>query len=508
MTAAVAPLLIGAGPIGIAGVVDVAKSARPIELDASVRARIAAARDVVLRLMQAEAPIYGVNSALGANTGQRLDDADLASYQSRAIRARAVAVGTPYDRASVRAMMLARVAGMAAGGSGVSQAVLDALVAMLNRGVHPVVPRHGSIGVADLPQLSHVALPLIGEGFAEFEGSVLPGAEALRRAGLVPVALGPKDGLALVSANAATIGRAALVVDDALRLAAAWRTAIALSLEAFRANLSPLDERVVTARRAPGQADFARTLRTLLAGSALFTPGAARRVQDPLAFRVVAQVQGSLQAALTHAREQVETELDSAAESPLVLAADAVMLSNGNFHLPALSLAFDAAAIAFAQSASLAAERVIRFMSPAFTALPLQLTRHGPAHSGFATLQKTLTALWSEIRLRANPGSLDFLPVSEGVEDHATMALGTVEKLAELLERIRYVVAIELGVAAQAVDLRELDVATLGAGARIAYARVRETVAFLDGDRPLGPDVDALALRIADGAFDVAPSAR
>jgi histidine ammonia-lyase len=502
LTPAVSPLRVGGAPIGIGGVVDVAKSARPIELDATVRTRIAAAREVVLRLAQADTPIYGVNSALGANTGQRLDDADLASYQSRAIRARAVAVGTPYDRASVRAMMVARVAGMAAGGSGVSQSVLDALVAMLNRGVHPVVPRYGSVGVADLPQLSHVALPLIGEGFAEYEGSILPGAEALRRSGLAPVALGPKDGLALVSANAATIGRAALVIDDGSRLAAAWRMAIALSLEAFRANLSPLDARVVAARPAPGQVEFARGLRSLLAGSALFAAGAARRVQDPLAFRVVAPVQGSLQSALAHAREQIETELDSAAESPLVLPADGVMLSNGNFHLPALALAFDTAAIAFAQSASLAAERVIRFMSPAFTGLPLQLTRHGPAHSGFATLQKTLTALWSEIRLRANPGSLDFLPVSEGVEDHATMALGTVEKLAELLERIRYVVAIELAVAAQAIDLRELGIAMLGAGARTAYACVRETVAFLDGDRPLGPDVDALALRVADGAFD------
>jgi histidine ammonia-lyase len=495
------PLQIGAAPLRIEDVADVAKTGRPIALAPDVQARIAAARAVVLRLAQTDASIYGVNSALGANTGQRLADTDLADYQSRAIRARAVGIGAPLDRASVRATLLARIAGMAAGGSGVSQPVLDALVAMLNRGVHPVVPRLGSIGVADLPQLSHLALPLIGEGEAEFEGTLLPGAEALRRAGIAPVTLGPKDGLALISANAATAGRAALVIDDALRIAAAWRTAIALSLEAFRANLSPLDERAAAARPAPRQIDVARELRKLLAGSALFEPGAARRVQDPLSFRVVAQVQGSLQAALANAREQIEVELASAAESPLVLADAGVMLSNGNFHLPALALAFDAAAIAFAQSASLATERVIRFMSPAFTGLPLQLTRHGPAHSGFATLQKTLTALWSAIRLRANPASLDFLPVSEGAEDHATMAPGTVEKLAEMLERVRYVVAIELVVAAQAIDLRSLDVNALGHGARIAYARIREHVAALDGDRPLGPDVDAIAARVADDAF-------
>jgi len=184
-----------------------------------------------------------------------------------------------------------------------------------------------------------------------------------------------------------------------------------------------------------------------------------------------------------------------------VITTDEAMLSNGNFHVPALALAFDTAAIAFAQASSLAAQRVMRFMSPAFTDLPLQLTPHGPAHSGFATLQKTLTALWSEIRLRANPGSLDFFPVSEGVEDHATMALGTVEKLAELIERVRYVIAIELLVAAQAIDLRGIALDALGKGARSAYEAVLEAVPALDADRPLGPDVDVVASRVADGRF-------
>jgi histidine ammonia-lyase len=493
---------VGEARTTIADVVAVARDGARVELTPAVRSRVAAAREVVLRMARADAPIYGVNSALGANTGERVDSEDLGEYQRRAIRARAVAVGPPYDRASVRAMLFARIAGMAAGGSGVSQEVLDALVAFLNRRVHPIVPTIGSIGVADLPQLSHLALPLIGEGQAEFAGEVLPGAEALQKAGLAPVTLGPKDGVALISANAASIGRAALVIADALRLVAVWRSAMALSLEGFRANLSPFDERVAAARPAPGQAQVAAQLRALLAESALHAAGAARRVQDPLSFRVIAQVHGSLQAALDHARAMVELELDSAAESPLVIAADGVLLSNGNFHVPAFTLAIDAVAIAFAQAASLAVERVIRFMSPALTGLPLQLTRHGPAHSGFATLQKTLTALWSEIRWRANPGSLDFLPVSEGLEDHAPMALGVVEKLAETLQRIRYIVAIEMLVAAQAVDLRGLAPHELGSGARAAHTRVRAIVPVLNTDRPLGPDVDALARRIEAGVFD------
>lgn len=494
---------VGERRLGLADVVAVAHDGATVEVAPQARARVAAARAVVLRLAQGDDPIYGVNSALGANTGQRVDAADLAEYQHRAIRARAVAVGPPYDRASVRAMLFARIAGMANGGSGVSAEVLDALVSMVNRGVHPVVPRYGSIGVADLPQLSHLALPLIGEGVAEFGGATLSGAEALQRAGLAPVTLGPKDGLALISANAATIGRGALVLAHAIRLAAAWRAAIALSLEGFRANLSPFDERAVRARPAPGQIEVAAQIRALLEGSDLFAHGAARRVQDPLSFRVVAQVQGSLQAAFDRARDEIETELSSAAESPLVIAADDTMLSNGNFHMPSFALAFDAAAIAVAQATSLAVERVIRLMSPAASGLPLQLTRHGPAHSGFATLQKTLTALWSEIRLRANPGSLDFLPVSEGIEDHAAMALGCVEKLAGMLERVRYAIAIELLAAAQAIDLRELTGSRLGLHTRSVHAQIRRIVPVLDVDRPLGPDVDAIVAGLDAGEFSV-----
>ena len=177
------------------------------------------------------------------------------------------------------------------------------------------------------------------------------------------------------------------------------------------------------------------------------------------------------------------------------------MLSTSNFHVPALALAFDAAAIAFAQSAALAAERCIKFMSPSMTELPLQLTRHGPQESGFATVQKTLVALYNEIRLRANPGSLDFLPVSERIEDHAPMTLGVVEKLAEIVERVRYLLAIELLIAAQAVDLRGLQSDALGAGARNLYRRVRAEVSVLDHDRPLGPEIDRLERLLRSGAL-------
>jgi histidine ammonia-lyase len=501
---------VGKAWVGIDELVRVARVGESVVLAPGARAHVAAARQVVRRLASSGQPIYGLNSALGANTGALLLESDLQDYQRRAVRARAVAVGPAYDQASVRAMQFSRIAGLARGGSGVSPQVLDACIALLNHRVHPVVPRFGSIGVADLPQLSHLALPLFGEGEAEFGGEVLSGGAALERAGLKPVTLGVKDGLALISSNAATTARAALVLHDASAALAAWLAAIALGFEGFRANLSPLDPAAVAARPATGQVEVARRLRALLQGSALFLPGVARRVQDPVSMRVVAQVHGAAQGMIDLARTQVEMELNSAADSPLVLAADGesdegndggVMLSNGNFHVPALALALDACSIALAQAASLSVARCQRFMSPALTGLPLQLTRHGPAHSGFATVQKTLTALWAEIRLRANPGSLDYLPVSEGLEDHACMALGVAEKLGEQVERIRYLIAIELLVAAQAVDLRELDEAVMGQGARASYRQLREIVPVLDQDRPLGPDIDRVQRAVAAGLF-------
>ncbi len=484
--------LEGSG-VTLADVVAVARGDARVVLTDAARARVIAARAVVDRLAASDTPIYGVNTALGANTGKRIADDELAAYQHRAVLARAVGIGPPLPTDVVRAIMLARVAGMAAGGSGVSIAVLDALIAMLNAGVHPRVPSIGSIGVADLAPLSHLALPLIGEGEAEYRGEMLRGAEALARAGIARPALAVKDGLALISSNAASVGHSALVLYDALRVLDRLNIAAALSCEGFRANLSPLDVRVQAARPAPGQQAIAARLASLLDGSALWQPGAARRVQDPLSFRCITQVHGAALANARIAREHVELELNSASESPLVLTAPDAMLSTGNFHVPGLAIAFDAFGLGLAQCAALCVERCIKLFSPRYTDLPLQLTRHGPAHSGFATVQKTLTSLANRIRHAANPASLDYFPVSEGVEDHAPMTPNVVAKTAAIASDLAYLAAIELLAAAQSVDLRGLDRASLGRGARDAYDAVRAHVPMLDEDRPLGPDIETIA---------------
>ena len=486
--------------VTLADVMRVARDGALVALDPTARERIRKTRETVDRLARSDEAIYGLTTALGANTGRAIPAGELAAYQEHAVRARAVGVGPRLATDAVRSMMFARLSGMAVGGSGVSLAVFDALLAMLNAAVHPVVPGKGSIGVADLAPLSHMALPLLAEGTAEYRGEILPAAEALSRAGLAPVALAAKDGLALISSNAASVGCAALALHDATAALDALNVAATLAFEGFRANLSPLDPRVQAARPAPGQREVAARLIALLEGSALWSRGAARRVQDPVSFRCVTQVHGAAFAIAASAGEQIELELNSAADSPLVLPESGEMLSNGNFHVPGLALAFDGLGIGLTQAAAISVERCLKLLSPAFSDLPLQLTRHGPTHSGFATVQKTLTALYNEIRHAANPASLDFLPVSEAVEDHAPMTPHAIAKSVAIGERLRYLAAIELLTAAQAIDLRGVDPDTLGRGAKAAYDAVRKAVPTLDADRPIGPDIEAIERLVAAGA--------
>jgi histidine ammonia-lyase len=487
--------LEGSG-LSIAQLVAIARDGVRVELSPAARGRVALAREIVERATGG-APVYGLNTGLGAKVGERFAPDQSGEFQRAAIRARAVCVGPPLAREVVRAMIAARAAGMSVGGSGVSPHVLAALLDLLNAGVHPIVPAIGSIGAADLGPLAHMALPLIGEGEAEYRGELLAGKAALERAGLTPVALGPKDAIALLNANSLSVGRGALVAADARAALQACVIAAALSFEGFRANLGPLDPRLQAARPAAGQSEAAASLLRLFAASALALPSAARRVQDPLSFRCYAPVQGAALEALATAARAVEVELNAAGDNPLVLPETGEIQSTGNFHIPWLALSFETLGQALVHVAALAAERVIKLVAPKYSDLPLQLVPEGALTSGYATIQKTLTALLADLRHLANPVSLDFLPVSDGVEDHAVNAPRVVEKTGMIVERLRYVAAIELLVAAQAIDLR--GPLALGSGVRAAHRQVRAIAPFLSSDRPAGPEIERLTALIAAG---------
>jgi histidine ammonia-lyase len=492
-------VLLGDERVVLDTVARVARGGARVALTEKLRSRLAADRAVVERLAREDVPIYGLTTGLGAASDTRLGAGEIEAFQRRAILGRSVGVGSALPREAVRATLFCRAAGFAHGGSGISPAVIEAWIAMLNASVHPVIPCQGSLGAADLAPLSHAALPLLGLGAAEFEGTVLPGAEALRHAGLAPATLGPRDGHALIAHNAASVGLAALAALDASALLDVIDGTSTLALEGFRGNPSPFDPRCLAARGAPGQAEATGRLTRLLAGSELWRAGVPRRLQDPLSFRCIAPVHGAAREALARLREAIEVELNAAEENPVLIADDGVLLANANFDLTALALALEGCGLALAQVAVLAAQRMMKLMSPASSDLPRFLTRYHGTHAGFAPVQKTIAVLEAEIRHLANPVSLAPLAVADGVEDYAPMTFRVAEKTGEIIRRLRRLAAAELIVAAQAIDLRG-DV-RLGPPLRSLYDRVRAQVPPLEDDRPLGPEIEALAEAIEEGAF-------
>src|SRR5437763_15426968 len=344
---------------------DVARVARDgdhVEVDRVALTRMTAARAVVEHYLEAGLPAYGLTTNLGARVVEPLPADALETFSRLTVLGRAQSVGSPLPPEDVRAAMLVRICGLARGGAGARPDVAETMAALLNGRVHPVVPSLGSIGAGDICMLAHIGLVLIGEGRAELDGEVMPGAEALAAVGLEPLALAPKDGLAVISSNAVSIAWAALALGDSRAMLDAVQASAALSLEAFRANLSPLDERVARARPAPGQSECAAALRALLRGGSLAASG-GRRLQDPLSFRCVSQVHGSLLTACELLAAALVPELQGAADNPLVLADDGEIVSTGNFFVPALALAADMVALALAQVSSLCSARIARLLS-------------------------------------------------------------------------------------------------------------------------------------------------
>ncbi|NEI68837.1 histidine ammonia-lyase [Rhizobium lusitanum] len=494
--------LTGAAPT-IGDIASIARRGVQIVVSPEVEAKINAARAVVERYLAADRPVYGLTTALGAGVDTRLAADDLIAFQLRVPQARAVGVGAALPREAVRAMMAARIAGMAAGGSGVSLPAFTGLVAALNAGFHPVVPSLGSIGAADLAPLAHMGRALLGDGEAEVDGMVMPALDALSKAGLTPLSIAPKDGHVLVVANSLSVGKACLCIEDIERLFDWSLGAVALNFEAFRANVSAFDDRALAARPAFGQREAAARLRELLSGSSLLADGAARRLQDPLSYRCAPQVWGALLHAIGEARLATEIELASSGDNPVVLAEEGLILSHGNFDMTAFVLAWERLGQAIAHCAAATAYRTMKIMSAGMSELPRFLTPLGQSRTGFATVQKTVSALEAEIRHLAAPVSLTPIPVADGVEDQASMAPSVLAKIEAMIERLRYLVAIELVASAQAVDLRGVA-GELGSGTSHAYRQVRQRVPPLEEDRAQGPDFQRISDFIAHTALQAA----
>lgn len=476
-----------------------ARAGSAVRLAPAAWDRIGAAHAVLERIAGEGAAIYGVSTGLGAAA-----DTPVApggdGLQRRVVLARMVGVGPLAPPDQVRAVMIARLAGLAVGRSGASPGIVAAYAALLNAGVLPAMPLVGSVGEADLAPLAHIAGVLAGAGEALVDGQILPGAAALAHAGIAPPPFGIKDGLALVSSNAASAGLGALVLADAERLFGAWLAAAALVLEGYRASVAPLQPEASALRPAPGQAEAASALLGLLEGSALLLPGAARRLQDPLSLRCLAPVLGACLAALRAATAAAELELNTSDDNPAVLAEHGAIQPNANFDPTHLLLAFEGLGLALSRAAAAQGARVMQLMSPASSGLPRFLSPVQAGRSGFAAVQKTATALVAEAGHHAMPMLPCVLAAADGVEDHATMAVSTMRRLGALLAQLRLLCAIELMVGAQACDLR--DGLRLGPHGAAVHGAVRRRVPMLRDDRPAAPDILALDALIGEGCFD------
>jgi len=500
------PKIIGED-LTIQQLVDVARGGEPVdELDKATTDRMQVSATIVEEAVTAgQASLYGVTTGFGRLATVRIDPEQVQLLSRNVVLSSMVGVGPPLGEDIVRAMMLIRLNTFAKGLSGVRPLLAETIRNMLNAGVTPSVPSKGSLGASgDLAPLAHIAAVLsAGEhddesGQAWFGGELLSGAEAMERAGIERVVLEAKEGLGLTNGTNFVVAAAALGLYDANNLLLHAELAAALTFEALLGITAALDERLHVANGQPGQIQTARNLKRLLTGSQLVDSDSAR-VQDAYSLRCTPQVLGPVRDMLGFLNERVSAALNAATDNPLFFdGGDSI--SGGNFHGQGPALWLDTLSIAVAQIATISERRTFRMTTPELSnGLPSMLVKSGGLDSGLMLPQYTAAALVSDNKVLSHPDSVDSIPSSANQEDHVSMGANAARHTLEIIENVRHVLAIELLTAAQAVDLRQEGANRLGLGTAIAHSKIREEVEFLENDRALAPDIEALAQLIGSG---------
>jgi histidine ammonia-lyase len=498
-------------PLTIDAVVAVARDDASFVVDGPrIEARMGPARDLVASLVASGDVAYGVNTGFGALANVRIEPEQVKTLQRSIVRSHAAGVGDPLPREVVRAMMLLRARTLAAGYAGARPALVHAIAALLNAGITPVVPQHGSVGASgDLAPLAHAALVLLGEGEAWLpDGARVDGASALRAAGLEPIVLEAKEGLALVNGTDGMLAMGCLAVTDLERLAASADVVCALSVQALLATDRAFAPELHALRPQAGQAASAATIRAICKDAPIMASHRAlpHAVQDAYSLRCTPQVHGAVRATIDHARRVVEAELVSVVDNPVVLAEQGRIESAGNFHGEPLAFILDFCAIAACELASISERRTDRMLDPAHShGLPAFLVEDPGVNSGFMLAQYTQASLVSQLRRLAVPASTDSIPTSGTTEDHNSMGFDAGLKLRRAIERATSVLGIEAVAAVQALELRSrvghedaLDLEPSPVAAAVCR-RIRAEVAFLDVDRVLGPDLEAGGRLVSSG---------
>ncbi|HET6973869.1 MAG TPA: histidine ammonia-lyase [Pyrinomonadaceae bacterium] len=484
-------------------IVDIAEGREQVVLGSDARVRVERARQVVQDIVTQGRTVYGVNTGFGKLSDVSIDRADLIQLQLNLVRSHSCGLGDPLSEPEARAMLLLRANVLASGFSGARPLVIDTLIAMLEKGVTPVIPEKGSVGASgDLAPLAHLALAAIGEGEVFYEGERLPAATALQRAQIAPLQLEVKEGLALLNGTQAMGAVGALALHRAERLVQLADVAGAMTLESLKGTPVAFDERIHAARPHPGQLAVAAHLRDLLQDSEIRQSHLVGdpRVQDAYSLRCMPQVHGAIRTALDHAKQVVEIESGSATDNPLVFSETGEVLSGGNFHGAPLALVFDYAAIALTDLMSITERRIDRLVNPdSNEGLPPFLTSHPGISSGFMMLQVTAVALLNEAKILAHPASIDNVPTDGGKEDHVSMGMTSATKMRAIVKLAEMATAIELMAGAQALEYH----APLapGRGVKQAYEIVRHHVAPLTQDRTMAPDIEKLTSAIIRGDF-------
>ena len=481
-------------------VVRVARRGAPVELSDDAAEQIRLASAFVGRIVQDEAPVYGINTGFGCLCNARISPGDLGRLQENLIMSHAVGVGRCFTEDEARAAMLVRANTLASGHSGVRLEVEQLLLALLNKHVYPMIPSQGSLGASgDLAPLASLALVLIGKGTAKVHGETLQGRAILDAVGESPVTLQAKEGLALINGTAVMTGVAALVFADARTLLHAANLAAAMTMEALRCRLEPFDERIQSLRRHAGQSAVAKEILANVAGSSLI--GTCNEVQDAYSIRCIPQVHGAVSDTIDFVENVLINELNAVTDNPLLFPADGDVLSGGNFHGEPVALAMDYLGIALAELASISERRTNRLLNPALSrGLPAFLTRDAGLNSGLMIAQYTQAALVSENKVLSHPASVDSIPVSADQEDHVSMGTIAARKARSIADNVATVVAVELLAAFQAVSILGGE-DRLGEQTCKAYAQLKKSVPSMNGDRLFIEDINAVRALIDGNVF-------
>ncbi|WP_432408727.1 HAL/PAL/TAL family ammonia-lyase [Wukongibacter sp. M2B1] len=465
----------------------VARQGVKIEIALEAMNRLEKARELVFELADKGIPIYGFTVGVGWNKDKEVFDEYFEEYNRNLIYAHCVAVGPEASEEDVRAILLARLNTLLVGRTGIQPAVAYMYKEFLNHGIHPVIPERGSVGQADISCLSHIGLAIMGEGEVFYGGERMDTSKAMEMAGIKPVVLGPKDGLAIVSSSALSAGKAALVLNDIKELIDMANLIYAMSLEGLDGNVTPLDPIVNEIRKMPGQIYCAESIRKYLKGSYLNSKDITKSLQDPLSYRDACAVHGSVRDALEYVRKYLELQLNTSDDNPCVVIEERKIISCQNFEVTTWAVGFEMLAIALSHLSKMSCHRTVKLSNPSFSGLSRFLSPNEGEVQAYQTIQKPFTSLDTEIRHLANPSSMDFFSVAGEIEDHANNTPHVVRRVAKIVDNLYYVLGIELLHAAQAIDLRKPD--SLGKATKAVFDEFRNEITFLEKDRCLTIDI-------------------